>query len=56
MKNQDIARIFQEIALYLEMQEENVFKIRAYENAAVSIGSMAEDGEEIYRKGGGKAL
>jgi len=56
MKNQDIARIFQEIALYLEMQEENVFKIRAYENAAVSIGSMAEDVEEIYRKGGVKAL
>ncbi len=56
MKNQEIAGIFREIAVYLEMGEEIVFKIRAYENAAVSIGSMAEDVEEIYRKGGTKAL
>ncbi len=56
MKNQEIARIFEEIATYLEMNDEIVFKVRAYENAAATVGGMAEDVEEIYRKGGVDAL
>lgn len=56
MKNHEIAKIFEEIAIYLEMDDELVFKVRAYENAALSIGGMAEDVEDIYKKGGVRAL
>jgi DNA polymerase (family X) len=56
MHNQELAKIFEEIAIYLEMEDEMIFKIRAYENAAVSISSISEDIEEIYKKGGLAAL
>ncbi len=56
MKNQELARIFRHIALYLEMDNEIVFKIRAYENAANSLESLPDDIENIYKKGGIKAL
>ncbi len=52
MKNQELAKILEEIAVYLEMEDEVIFKIRAYENAAQSISSMPEDIEEVYKKGG----
>ncbi|MBI2971042.1 MAG: DNA polymerase/3'-5' exonuclease PolX [Candidatus Aenigmarchaeota archaeon] len=56
MKNADIARILYDIAIYLEMQGENVFKIRAYEKAAQSIEGMTEDVGDVYRKGGFASL
>lgn len=56
MLNAELARILRSIAAYLEMKEENVFKIRAYENAANSIESMAEDIGDVYKKGGLAAL
>jgi len=56
MKNADVARILYNIAIYLEMQDEMVFKVRAYEKAAQSIESLAEDVNEIYNKGGLDAL
>ncbi len=55
MKNEEIARILYEIALYLEMKEV-AFKPRAYEKAAQSIEALEEDVGEIYKKGGLKAL
>ena len=55
MRNQEIAKIFYEIANYLEM-DEVAFKPYAYRRAAVGLESTEEDVEEIYRKGGTKAL
>ena len=56
MKNPDIARILYNIAIYVEMQNEMVFKVRAYEKAANSIESLTDDINEIYMKGGIGAL
>src|SRR3989344_5018368 len=55
MINLEIARIFQEIAVLLEMQDV-AFKPRAFERAAASISDLTEDLKEIYKKGGTKAL
>jgi DNA polymerase (family 10) len=55
MKNQELAQIFYEIADYLEM-EEVAFKPYAYQKAAVTLETLEEDVEEIYKKGGIKAL
>jgi DNA polymerase (family 10) len=43
MKNQQIARIFTEIAELLELKGENVFRIRAYQRAAQNIDGLAKD-------------
>ena len=55
MNNQEIAKIFYEIALYLEMQGV-AFKPQAYEKAGLNLETLSEDVEEIYKKGGLKAL
>ena len=55
MKNQELAQIFYEIADYLEM-EEVAFKPYAYQKAAVTLETLEEDVEEIYKKGGIKDL
>ncbi len=55
MANQEIAKIFQEIATYLEMQDV-AFKPQAYEKAALNLETLSEDVEDIYKKGGIKAL
>lgn len=55
MMNQEIARIFYEIAQYLEMQD-TPFKPRAYEKAGEIIEGLSEQLTEIYQKGGLKAL
>lgn len=53
--NQEIAKIFKEIAIILEA--DNVpFKPQAYERAAEVIDSLGEDVKETYRRGGLKAL
>jgi DNA polymerase (family 10) len=55
MKNPEVVKILNEIALLLEM--DNVqFKPRAYEKAARAIEALEESVEEIYAKGGAKAL
>jgi len=55
MKNQELAKIFYEIANFLAM--DNVpFKPYAYERAALTIETLENDIEEIYQKGGKKAL
>jgi len=55
LKNFEIARILHEIAIYQEMKGEK-FKPRAYEKAALYIGSLNDDLGIIYKKGGIKAL
>lgn len=55
MKNQEIAQIFHEIAGFLKM-EGVAFKPYAYQKAATILESSERDIEEIYRKGGRKAL
>jgi DNA polymerase (family 10) len=55
LKNPEVAKILNEIAVLLEM--DNVqFKPRAYEKAARAIEALEESVEEIYAKGGEKAL
>jgi len=55
MRNPEVAKIFYEIALLLEM--DNVqFKPRAYEKAARAIEALEESVEELYAKGGQKSL
>jgi DNA polymerase (family X) len=55
MKNQELARIFNEIADFLAM-DGIAFKPYAYQRAAIGLGSMEEDVEDIYKNGGKKAL
>ncbi len=55
MENQEIAKIFYEIADYLEM-DEVAFKPYAYQKAAITLETLEEDIGEIYQKGGKKAL
>lgn len=43
MDKRDVARTLQQIAAILEIQGENPFKVRAYENAARAIDALAED-------------
>ncbi len=55
MKNQELAKIFYEIADYLRM--DNVaFRPYAYEKAGMSLEGMEEDVKEIYNRGGLKGL
>ncbi len=55
MKNQTLAKIFREIAEYLEM-DGVPFKPQAYEKAAMALETMKEDAGDLYEKGGIKAL
>lgn len=55
MINQEIAKIFYEMAQYLEMQEVD-FKPQAYEKAAMTLESLSEDVEKIYKQGGLETL
>jgi len=56
MDNIEFAKIFWEIAEFLELKNENRFRIRAYQKAARNIEALSENLEEIYKKGGIKAL
>ncbi|HET7148456.1 MAG TPA: DNA polymerase/3'-5' exonuclease PolX [Candidatus Nitrosopolaris sp.] len=55
MKNYEIAKILHEIAIFEEMKGEK-FKPRAYEKAALYIGSLSDDLLTIYKKGGISSL
>ncbi len=55
MRNYEIARIIHEVGIYEEIKGEK-FKPRAYEKAALYIGSLNEDLKTIFKKGGIKAL
>jgi DNA polymerase (family 10) len=43
VKNFEIARLFYEIATLLEVKNESVFRIRAYQRAAQTLETLAED-------------
>jgi DNA polymerase (family 10) len=49
--NADIAAIFEEIAELLEIQGANPFRIRAYRNAAITIGEFGRDLTALIRNG-----
>jgi DNA polymerase (family 10) len=55
MKNQEIAKIFYEIAYFLEMEDVK-FKPFAYEKAALTLEGLQKDVEEIYKKEGFEGL
>ena len=55
MVNQELARLFSHIALYLEM-EETSFRQRAYERAAMSLESFGKDVADIYKRQGKRGL
>lgn len=55
MKNKLAAKIFYEIADMLEIKNVQ-WKPAAYRKAAMTIESLSEDIEEVYRRGGRKAL
>jgi len=52
MKNTDIAKVFQDIADLLELEGENVFKIRAYQRAAHAIEHLPREIEQLLKEGG----
>ncbi len=55
MKNQELAKIFYEIAEFLEMEGIS-FKPYAYQKAAITLENLEEDIEDIYRKEGLEGL
>jgi len=55
MKNQEIAEIFYAISDYLKMGKVD-FKPYAYERVAVVLETLEEDVEEVYKRGGLRAL
>src|ERR1700722_8497693 len=51
MDKHEIAHVLDEIALLLEVQGENPFKVRAYHTAARALESLDEDLEKVIREG-----
>src|SRR5262245_40748207 len=51
MRNPELADLFEEIADLLEIQDANVFRIRAYRRAAEQLGSLAEDAVSAVEAG-----
>ena len=51
MKNHEVSELLRNIAQLLEIKEELVFKIRAYEKAALVIENLDEDIEDVWKKG-----
>jgi DNA polymerase (family X) len=50
MKNQQIAKVFHDIAELLELKGENVFRIRAYERASQNIEGLSKDVATLSEK------
>ena len=55
MNNQEIARIFNGMALYFQMQDV-AFKPQAYEKVAINLETLSEDVEALYKKEGIEGL
>src|SRR5213594_1427751 len=51
MQNPDIARLFDEVADLLEIQDANPFRVRAYRNAARTIRDFPEPITDLVRAG-----
>ncbi len=52
MRNPEIARLFNEIADFLEVKDENPFRIRAYRRAAQAVEGLSEDIVAIAERSG----
>lgn len=50
MDKHDVAHLFDEIAILLELQGENPFKVRAYHNAARSLENLEEELEGVIKE------
>ena len=50
MKNSEIVKILDDIADFLQLKGENVFKTRAYQKAARSIEFLSEDIEKLVKE------
>ncbi|MCX6718177.1 MAG: DNA polymerase/3'-5' exonuclease PolX [Candidatus Staskawiczbacteria bacterium] len=55
MRNQELAKVFNDMARFLEA-DGVAFKPYAYQRAALSLEGLSEDVGDIYKKGGVKAL
>ena len=51
MNNSEVARVFQDIAVLLELKGENIFKIRAYQKAARSVEHLPVEVEQLVTEG-----
>ena len=51
MNNAAIAQVFQDMADLLELKEDNLFKIRAYQKAARTIETLPEELEQLMKEG-----
>ena len=51
VSNEDIAEIFENMATLLEMKGDTVFKIRAYQRAARTIGHLSFSLEQAVGEG-----
>ncbi len=51
MKNFEIAKLFYEMADFLEIKGENVFRVRAYQRAAENLESLTEEIEAVAQRG-----
>ncbi|MDE1856246.1 MAG: DNA polymerase/3'-5' exonuclease PolX [Candidatus Micrarchaeota archaeon] len=57
MSNKKLAEILEEIASMLDLEgEDRFFEVRAYRKAAMTLDTMQEDVEYVFRKGGEEAL
>ncbi len=50
MKNNEIARVFADVADLLELKQENIFKIRAYQKAVRSIEHLPAEAEQLAKE------
>jgi DNA polymerase (family X) len=56
VNNSDVAAAFTEIAELLELKNESSFRVRAYENAAKTLGSLSQDVRVLSADGGLKKV
>lgn len=52
VENSYISKIFDEIAFFLKLKSENIYKIRSYEKVRDVIKNFDKNVEEYWRKGG----
>jgi DNA polymerase (family 10) len=51
MNNREVANVLADIARIMELEGDDTYRIRAYRNAARSVGSLKGDINEYHRKG-----
>ncbi len=52
VQNSDVAEIFEKVADLLEIQGENQFRVRAYRDAARTVGGRSRSVAEMVEEGG----